>query len=128
MRACLVIPGALCGLNEIVLAARSNMFAGASQKKKETRRCMQAIQACQIPVFNRPVEVVFRWFEKDLRRDPDNICAGAKFALDALVELGRIPDDSRRWISGISHEFPPADKKAPRIEIAIISDEGEING
>jgi Holliday junction resolvase RusA-like endonuclease len=63
--------------------------------------------------------MAFRWIEKDLRRDPDNICAGAKFVMDALVELGRIPGDTRRWVKGISHEFPDPDAKNPRIEITI---------
>lgn len=114
-----IVQGALPGLNEIVNVARFNRFAGASQKKKETKRCALSVIAGGVSTFDGPVTVTFVWFEKDLRRDPDNICAGAKFILDALVELGRIPGDSRRWIKGISHYFPPPDKKAPRIEVEL---------
>lgn len=115
------ISGSLAGLNEIIQTARYNRFAGASQKKKETKKCQWAIIAAgaSVPSFQSPVCVSFRWFERDLKRDPDNVCVGAKFALDALVELGRIPDDSRRWVKGISHDFPDPDKKNPRIEVEI---------
>lgn len=114
------VSGRLPGLNEIVDAARYNRFAGASQKKKETQRCQWAVIAGQVPCFSSPVVVSFKWFEKDLRRDPDNICGGGqKFALDALVVLGRIPNDTRRWIKGITHEFPAPDKANPRVEITL---------
>lgn len=39
--------------------------------------------------------------------------------MDALVELGRIPNDSRRYIKGITHLFPEPDKDNPRIEITL---------
>ena len=116
------ISGRLSGLNEIVNIARYNRFAGASQKKKETQRCQWAIIAGRVPTYQNPVVIKFVWIEKDLRRDPDNICAGAKFVLDALVELGRIPNDTRKWIKGITHEFPEPDKKNPRVEVSIFED------
>lgn len=113
------ISGTLAGLNEIIQTARYNRFAGASQKKKETQRCQWAIIAGSVPTFTTPVTVAFRWIERDFRRDPDNVCVGAKFALDALVELGRIPNDTRRWIKGITHEFPEPDNMNPRIEVTL---------
>lgn len=116
------ISGRLSGLNEIIKVARYNRFEGASQKKKETQRCQWAIIAGSVPVYKIPVRVSFKWIEQDLRRDPDNISAGAKFCLDALVELGRIPNDTRRWIKGITHEFPDPDKKNPRVEVMIFED------
>ena len=115
-----VIEGRLPGLNEIIQTARYNRYAGASQKKKETDRCKWAIIAGSVPHFRNPVEVSFTWFEKCLRRDPDNISGGGtKFILDALVELGRIPNDTRRWIKGINHSFPEPDKENPRVEVSI---------
>jgi hypothetical protein len=113
------ITGRLSGLNEIISAARYNRFAGASQKKKETKRCQWAIIAGEVPTFSSPVRLRFSWVETNLKRDPDNVCAGAKFVLDALVELNRIPGDGRRWIKTIEHVFPEPDKKNPRVEIEI---------
>lgn len=115
------IQGRLPGLNEIVGANRSNRYAGGAQKKKETQRCQWAIIAGSVPVFTCPVTVHFQWIERDLKRDPDNISAGAKFILDALVVLGRIPNDTRRWIKGISHVFNEPDKQNPRIEVTVTS-------
>lgn len=116
------VTGKLSGLNEIVAAARCNRFAGASQKKKETNRCQWAIIAGEVPTFSTPVRLRFKWIEADLRRDPDNLCAGAKFCLDALVELKRIPNDTRRWVKAIEHVFPNPDKTNPRIEVQIEED------
>lgn len=113
------VSGTLAGLNEIIGVARYNRFAGASQKKKEMQRCQWAVIAGNVPNYTGPVVLHFKWIEKDLRRDPDNICAGTKFILDALVELKRIPDDSRKWILGITHEFPAPDKANPRVEITL---------
>lgn len=113
------IPGRLASLNEIIAKARYDRFAGASQKKAETRRCQMAIIAGQVATFKTPVHISIRWIERDLKRDPDNICAGVKFCLDALVELGRIPNDTRRWVKNISHEFPEPDKANPRVEVMI---------
>lgn len=118
------VQGRLPGLNEIVAKARYNRFAGASQKKKETRRCAFSVMVGSVPTFTVPVRVKFRWIEPDNRRDPDNIRSGAKFILDALVELGRIPGDGRKWIKAIEDEFPPADAVAPRIEVELVA-EGE---
>lgn len=115
-----VIQGRLPGLNELVGAINRNRFVGSKMKRDETRRCEWAIIAGKVPTFTTPLRVLFVWVEQDLRRDPDNICAGAKFALDALVRLKRIPNDSRRWIKGITHEFPEPDKKNARVEVVLM--------
>lgn len=119
MKGSFTITGRLPGLNEIVGANRSNRYAGASQKKKETQRCQWAIIAGGVPAFKSPVMVSVVWTERDLRRDPDNICAGIKFIMDSLVELGKIPNDTREWIKGISHEFAAPSRDNPKIEVTI---------
>jgi len=98
-------------------------MAGAQQKKRETDRCLRSIKldvALRLGavVFTQPVRIEFAWFEKNARRDPDNIRAGSKFLLDALVKLAIIPDDSQKWVHEISDEFH-VDKKYPRIEIRV---------
>lgn len=114
------------GLNEIIGANRRHYHAGARQKKEETERCQWAILAGRVPTFTFPVWVRFVWVERDFRRDPDNITAGTKFVLDALVELKRIPGDSRRWIRGIEHEFALPEKEAPRIEVELTDEKGDL--
>lgn len=116
------IPGRLPGLNEIITAARgrAGWFAGAGQKKKWMRYCSQAIIAERVPVFQKPVRIIFVWFEPNGRRDIDNIqSGGSKFICDALVQRLRIPDDSRKWVREVIHKHPDPDKKNPRIEVTI---------
>lgn len=118
-----VVPGRLPGLNEIVSAARTHKFRGAKQKREETSNCIQTIKIdldsrAEYPVFGEPVDIWFGWYEPNLKRDPDNIRAGSKFLLDALVKLGIIPDDSQKWVNSISDEFH-VDKEYPRIEVRV---------
>lgn len=116
------IPGRLPGMNEIVNAARYNRFAGAKQKRDETERC--AMWALQLTPFKDAVRLFIRWIEPNLRRDVDNIQGGVKFVLDGLVHAGKLPNDSRKWVKGIAHEFPEPDSKNPRVEVTLESASG----
>lgn len=115
-----VISGRLPGLNDIVDANRSNRFYGASQKKKETQRCALEIIRQTSGRITQPFRLRVTWIERDLRRDPDNVAAGIKFIADALVEVGRIPNDTREFVRGIEHIFQLPDKQNPRIEVEVI--------
>ena len=120
VRYCFHIPGRLPGLNEIVDAARGNRFSGATQKKKATTLCGQWIMASRVPAFTVPVSIHFQWFEPNRRRDLDNIVAGSKFILDALVVTGRLPNDGRAWVRALAHTFPEPDVDNPRVVVSII--------
>ena len=113
------IPGPLPGLNEIIGAINRHRFVGAKLKKETTERCAWWIKSQRLPEFLKPVSISFFWHEKDKRRDLDNITAGAKFILDALVVTGRLQNDTRRWIKSISHAFPEPDKNNPRVKVLI---------
>lgn len=63
--------------------------------------------------------LIITWYEPNGRRDPDNVMAGQKFMLDALVHAGVIPNDSQKYIAGIVHRFR-VDKQNPRVEVEII--------
>lgn len=114
-----VISGRLPGLNEIINANRGNRYAGAGQKKKETRRCALEIISQTTERITGPFTIRVTWIERDLRRDPDNVCAGIKFIADALVETGRVTNDTRAFVREIGHVFPLPDKTNPRIEVEI---------
>lgn len=45
------------------------------------------------------------WVEPGKRRDPDNIRAGVKFILDALVAEGALPGDGWRHVHGLSDTY-----------------------
>ena len=116
----LTIPGRLPGLNEYTSACRTHPQAGAKMKKdgeKKVGACiLQQLAGVHI---DGPVKVNFLWTEKDNRRDPDNIADfGTKVILDALVEAQVIPDDSRKYIKGLYHDFG-TDKNNPNIRVEI---------
>ena len=60
----------------------------------------------------------FCWYEKNRKRDPDNICFAKKFILDAMVKNHVLPNDSQKYIKGFRDLFY-IDKDNPRIEIFI---------
>lgn len=113
------IPGRLPGLNEIIEAAKQGKGKYqpyALMKEKYTE--MIAWIAKKLPSYEK-VALVITWYEPNSRRDPDNIMAGQKFILDALVQAGVIPNDSQKYIQGILHRFR-VDKQNPRVEVEII--------
>jgi Holliday junction resolvase RusA-like endonuclease len=114
-----VIAGRLAGLNEIIASANTHRYSNAKLKKAETSRCAYAVMAGDVQTFSVPVKVHFRWIEPNNRRDIDNISAGAKFVLDALVMLHKIPNDTRQWVKGLSHEFPAPEAQAARVEVIL---------
>jgi hypothetical protein len=49
---------------------------------------------------------LFRWFEPDRKRDPDNVAAGGtKLILDGLVVAGVLETDGARHVASFQHEF-----------------------
>ena len=116
----LTIPGRLPGLNQYTDACRTSAYKGAALKKKGEKAVLKYIHMQAIPIdFKPPVEIDFVWYEKDRRRDPDNIAGfGHKVILDALVKSGIIKDDSQRYIRRITDAYE-TDPTNPRIEIDI---------
>lgn len=93
----------LPSLNEYIAVCRKNQYAAAKFKRDiEDQICLFINR---LPVFTHPVVIQFSWFEKDMKRDADNIAAGKKFILDALVKSGKLPNDSRKWVVGFTDEF-----------------------
>jgi hypothetical protein len=116
-----IITGRLIGLNEIIEMARRNKYAAAKQKKEETERVSWEILRQKVPTFSKPITIRFTFIEPNRKRDPDGILSGAsKVILDALVQSGRIPNDTRRWIKGIEAVFEESDDKNPYIKVEII--------
>ena len=86
MEKTLVIKGKLASLNEYTKACRSNAYAGANMKKQAEKYIQVFImQQLKGVHFDGTVELAFRWYEPNKKRDLDNICFSKKFVLDALV-------------------------------------------
>ena len=61
----------------------------------------------------------YRWYEKDRRRDLDNVSSfGRKVIQDAVVQTHDLKNDGWKEITGFSDEFF-VDADNPRIEVEI---------
>lgn len=112
------IPGKLPGMNEIIAAAKKGKgkYQPYSIMKREYG-AMITYLAKKLPKRNK-VNITITWYEPNMRRDIDNISAGQKFILDALVKAGVIENDSQKYVKRITHDFE-VDKENPRVEVEI---------
>ena len=119
MEKTLVIQGQLPNLNDYTKACRSNAYAGANMKK-QAEKIIQVFIMQQLKEvhFDGTVELAFRWYEPNKKRDLDNICFAKKFILDALVNNKIIVADSWRGVVGFTDKFF-VDSNNPRIEVDI---------
>ena len=116
----LIIKGTLPGLNEYISAERANKHAAAEMKRKYQSAIMKYIKKCLGPWKPKtPVWMRYTWYEKDRRRDKDNISFARKFIQDALVKAGTIQNDGWKEIEGFDDTFL-VDAKNPRIEVEIV--------
>lgn len=120
MSARFTIAGRMCGLNDYVAAERTNRFKAAGIKQRETERARVACVAQGVPSFppDRPVRVRFTWYERDRRRDVDNVAFAKKFVLDGMVLAGVIRDDSRRYVAATADDVL-TDRDDPRVEVEV---------
>jgi len=115
----LIIRRTLPNLNDYITAERSNKYAGAKMKKEWEAVVMHEARALRGVQFEKPVYMLYRWFEPSRRRDKDNISSfGRKVIQDALVRCGVLQNDGWANIDGFADEFY-VDKKNPRIEVKI---------
>jgi Holliday junction resolvase RusA-like endonuclease len=120
IKAAFTIDGTLPSLNEIIDAAKNNRFGYAELKRNLLTAVAAYIRRGRMPKFDRPVKVTIDWYERNHRRDLDNIIGGGtKPILDALVVTGILPNDTQRWIRSIANHFPAPDPKLPRIVVSV---------
>ncbi len=115
-----VIPGRLPGLNEYTAANRMSPYKGSKMKKDSESLVLWQLKRQLSGVhIRRPVLLRFTWYEKDRRRDHDNVSSfGRKVIQDALVKSGVLRDDGWDDVIGFTDTFR-LDRKNPRIEVTI---------
>ncbi len=126
------IEGSLPGLNEIIAAAKSfgnrkTKWNAYAAMKKEYGEIISAyiLKSRLVPMEKVGIECT--WVCKNRRKDPDNISAGIKFILDALVHQKIIPEDGWQYVRWITHSFELSEghKKAGiRVTLHNLSDPG----
>ena len=97
----------LPSLNDYIRVCRSNPFQASKFKKDLERDIGFYIQ--KLPQFEKPIKINFHWQEGTKRRDFDNIAAGKKFILDAMVKAGKLKDDNRRFVTAFTDTFSYGD-------------------
>ena len=120
MRHTLIISGRLDNLNDYIAACRANPHQGASLEARNENKVLAEIysQLGRLRI-RKPVKMRYRWFEKNRRRDLDNVSSfGRKVIQDALVQAHTLQNDGWKEITGFSDEFY-VDAHNPRIEVEI---------
>lgn len=118
MKATFVIPGRLPSMNQYINACKRAWFVGSAFKKKQMKLIGVFVIAHKIPVFEKPVVMSFVWYEKDRRRDRDNIRSAEKYVMDTLTTMKRIKNDTQKWVLD-SHHKVALDPLNPRVEVTI---------
>lgn len=93
----------LPSLNDYIRVCRSNPFQ-ASKFKKDLEQQI-GVYVSRLPKFTKPIKIHFHWVEGTKRRDFDNVSAGKKFILDAMVKAGKLQDDNRRFVTAFTDTF-----------------------
>lgn len=108
-------------LNPYIDAERSNRYAGAAIKKRETLRAQLIGKTSGIQIKKYPVILQFFWYRDDKRTDPDNIEFSKKFILDGLVKAGVLRDDGWDEIKRTCNDFGISNN--PSVILTIIEDQ-----
>ena len=117
----ITIKGKLPSRNEADDAFRRNWSVGAKFKREHTELVAWECLAQRIkPAKMFPVAVAVTFYEKDMKRDADNIVGGGlKYILDGIMVQARIiPNDTRKHVRLYVNPVE-LDRQNPRIEIII---------
>lgn len=98
---------------------RNQYYITLNQVKTLYKELMRD-QIDPLPVMSR-VSVRYTLFPGTKRKiDTHNVCIiHEKFFMDALVELGKIPDDNYLYYLETGYKFGKIDRSNPRVEIEI---------
>ena len=123
----LVLNGTMPNLNDYLhgerIAIRKNgkfTTKGNAMKQEYQRKVVSAVRSQLRGIhINKPVKIYYTFYEKNRKRDLDNISAFAhKVIQDGLVQCGLLANDGWKNIVGYSDDFF-VDKDNPRIEVTI---------
>ena len=113
----LEIKGQFPSLNEVLGLAKSHWSKYAKLKRELTLSVALEAKSQGLKPVQGPVHIIFDWYEKDRRRDVDNIIGfGQKPVIDGLVEAGILKNDGQKQVPMLSHRFH-VDKQNPRIRV-----------
>jgi hypothetical protein len=114
----IILDGELPTLNEYSTAERANKFKAGRIKKIYTNIVADQLMIQRIKEITKPIKIIFNWYCKNKRQDPDNIVFAKKYILDGLVKRGTIKNDGWKQIKGFEDNWF-VDKNHPRVELLI---------
>lgn len=107
------------GLNEYIQAERTHRYKASAMKKEWTFQVVRDAKAQKLKKRVNPVEIIFTWFEPNMKRDKDNIAFAKKFILDGLVTAGVLSGDGWKGYGDFDDRFE-IDKLNPRVEVELL--------
>lgn len=119
-----IIDMKLPSFNEYINAERANKYKAAKMKKDLEEQISWYL--AKLPHFEKQVKIDFYWIEENYRRDADNAAFSKKFILDAMVKMGILKNDNRKYVGAFSDYFPkPTGENAKVIlRISEMDDQG----
>lgn len=92
-------------LNDYTNSNRSSKYKGSSIKKEATNVCAYMALSQGVMLDNCLYDVTITWYQKNQKKDPDNVYFGVKFILDGLVVAGILKNDGQKNIRDISNKL-----------------------
>jgi hypothetical protein len=87
---------------------------------KTSYKAIMKEQIEQLPIFNKVSITYTVFFGSKRKTDISNVCSIVdKYFCDALVELGKLPDDNYDYIQEVNYRYGGIDKDNPRVEITL---------
>ena len=87
---------------------------------KASYKAIMKKQIEQLPAFNKVSITYTVFFGSKRKTDISNVCSIVdKYFCDALVELGKLPDDNYDYIQEVIYRYGGIDKDNPRVEITL---------
>ena len=116
------VPNSKAGMFSLNLNQYRNAHYQVLNSAKRSYKSLMFAQIQALPELDK-ISLTYTLYPKDRRIcDLDNMLAvQCKFFQDALVELGRLPEDNIHHIRAIDFRYGEVDKDDPRVEIEIES-------
>lgn len=119
-----IIDMKLPSFNEYINAERANKYKAAKMKKDLEEQISWYL--AKLPHFEKQVKIDFYWIEENYRRDADNAAFSKKFILDAMVKMGILKNDNRKYVGAFSDYFPKPTGESAKVilKISEMDDQG----
>lgn len=113
-----VVGGPLPGMNEIIHAYSSSRHVGNALKQKTEEDIGRCIRKQLKGIKINSANFYFVWYERDMRRNPDNINSAQKFFFDAFQKEKVLLNDG--WKQNRNSPYIcKVDPNYPRVEVYI---------